>query len=371
MNAGFSAYLNVLRFGAALVVLMSHFGFVRYSGGRWLWIREFNFGSDAVIIFFVLSGLVVAQAASRKRSGLGGFAFDRLTRLWSVAIPALVIGFTLDRIGARIAPSAYEGWFYVPLPFDEQMWRGMSFSNQWGGMATRLGTNGPYWSLSYEAAYYALFAVGFYLRGLWRVLLLAVGLWVFGLNIMLLMPAWLMGAALYFWLARGVLPRRHLALLLAVVPVLAYGAAVATGLPEALLVVTDPLDEVVNLRFSDEPIWSAILGALVAVHLMGMAGLLTDTSLSRVAPRAAWAAGASFSLYLMHYPALQFFGGIMPKSRYATLNEAMLLAAVLMFCALFARLFERPLPTLRAALLRFAMWIRPNPARAPHGSPAD
>nr|WP_309503487.1 hypothetical protein [uncultured Roseovarius sp.] len=73
MTAGFSTYLNLLRFGAAFIVLMSHFSYARYSGGRWLWIREFNFGSDAVVVFFVLSGLVIALVADRKRTGMGGF----------------------------------------------------------------------------------------------------------------------------------------------------------------------------------------------------------------------------------------------------------------------------------------------------------
>nr|WP_309504573.1 hypothetical protein [uncultured Roseovarius sp.] len=290
--------------------------------------------------------------------------------MWSVALPALLIGFVLDRIGGRITPAAYEGWFYQPLPLWEQMLWGLSFSNEWGGMATRFGTNGPYWSLSYEAAFYALFAIGFYLRGARRVALLLLAIWVFGLNIMLLMPAWLMGVALYHRLRGGGLPQGHGALALAVLPVLAYAAALALHLPDTLALLTEPLDDAVKLRFSDEPIWNALLGLLVVVHLAGMAGLLGDGSLARTAPRAAWAAGGSFSLYLMHYPALHFFGGTLPKSGVATLDEAALLVAVLVFCGLFAQLFERPLPRMRASLRHRASRLRPDLVRAPYGLPA-
>ncbi|RKF15115.1 acyltransferase [Roseovarius spongiae] len=369
MSRGFSTYLDLLRFGAALVVLLSHFGYARYSGGRWLWVRELNLGSDAVVVFFVLSGLVIALVADRKRTGGRGFAFDRLTRLWSVALPALAIGFALDRIGAAVAPAAYAGWFYAPLPFWEQMLRGLSFSNEWGGLAARLGTNGPFWSLSYEAAFYTLFAVAFYLRGARRLALLALGIWIAGLNVLLLMPAWLMGVALHHCVRRGALPSGAAALALALLPVLGYAGALAVGAPDALRALSAPLDKAVNLRFSDEPLWNALLGVLVTAHLAGMAGLLREQSLARLAPRAAWLAGGSFSLYLMHYPALQFVSATMPRTGVALLDDAVLLVTVLAFCALFAALFERPLPQLRAALRRVTARLRRDPARGPRDWP--
>ncbi len=71
MNRGFSTYLDLLRFGAAVVVLMSHYGYERMSGGRWLWIRDLNLGSDAVIVFFVLSGFVIAHVAARPEAAMG------------------------------------------------------------------------------------------------------------------------------------------------------------------------------------------------------------------------------------------------------------------------------------------------------------
>ncbi len=348
MTRGFSIYLDLLRFGAAFVVLLSHFAYPRYSEGRWLWVRDLNLGSDAVIVFFVLSGLVIALVAERKRTGLRGFAFDRITRLVSVAFPALVIGFLLDRAGTWVARDAYSGWFHNPLPFWEHMLRGLTFSNEWGGMATRLGTNGPYWSLSYEAAFYGLFAVGFYMRGARRLALLALGAWVFGLNILLLMPAWLMGVWLYGRIASARLPEGKAALVLAVLPVLAYGCALGLDLPDRMQALTGPLDRAWNLRFSDEPIWNVLLSLMVVTHLTGMAGLLSERSLARSAPVAARLAGGSFSLYLLHYPVLQFLSSVLPGMEYPVLEDLIMLGAVLALCALFAQAFERPLALWRA-----------------------
>ncbi len=89
MTKSFSVYLDALRFCAAFLVVMSHFAYPRFTEGRWVWIRELNIGSDAVIVFFVLSGLVISYSAQNKLGMPRQYAFDRLTRLFSVALPAL------------------------------------------------------------------------------------------------------------------------------------------------------------------------------------------------------------------------------------------------------------------------------------------
>lgn len=225
MTRGFSIYLDLVRFVAAVVVLLSHFGYPRFSDGRWLWVRELNLGSDAVVLFFVLSGLVIAYVAETKSGGLQRFTFDRATRLVSVALPVLLLGFVLDRFGAGVARDGYSVTYYNEVPFWYQMLRGLSFSNEWAVLPVRLGSNGPYWSLSYEAAYYAFFAVTFYLRGVRRVGLLMLGCAVVGAPILFLMPAWLFGVLLYRSLQRRQSLPRSVALLCAVMPVVFYPVA--------------------------------------------------------------------------------------------------------------------------------------------------
>ena len=343
MTRGFSTYLDVLRFGAAVVVLMSHYGYERMSDGRWLWIRELNLGSDAVIVFFVLSGFVIAHVAARPEAAMGRFAFDRLPRLVSVALPALLLGFALDRFGTAVAPEAYASWFYTPLSLGEMLARGLSFTNEWAGMETRLGTNGPFWSLSYEAAYYALFAVAFFMSGFRRAVLLALGAWLVGLNILVLLPVWLMGVGLHHIMKRELSISRTLAMALAVLPVGIYAVSLAVGLPAQLYAVTADIDAAMVLRFSNEPLWNYYLGVLVSLHLLGVAGLLKSDQDLPMSLEIKWLAGASFSIYLIHYPLLQTLsvlplGGLEGWSR-----EAVVLGITFLSCFAFASLFERPL----------------------------
>lgn len=353
-------YLDSLRFGAALVVVLSHFAYPRFSEGRWLWIRELNLGSDAVVVFFVLSGLVISHSVQRKAGQPGQYAFDRLSRLISVAVPALLVGFVLDRVGAAFAPEIYRGFQYNPLPLWETLVRGLTFSNEWAGLETRLGSNGPYWSLSYEAAYYGLFGIAVYTRGVARWALLSIGALVVGLNVLLLMPCWLFGVALQRKLADGWLPGRKVAMALALAPVAMYAVSLALGLPQWLSSLY-PAGEW-GLRFSDEFVWNFYLAMLVTAHLAGMAALSAEKSPSFEKP-VRWLAGGSFSLYLVHYPALQFFAAVGIVGAGLASDLALVIVTCL-FCYGFAALFERPLDRWREAMRPLAIWSHAPKSRA-------
>ena len=66
MTQRFSLYLDFLRFSAAMIVFLSHFAYPRFTDGTYSFIRDLNLGSDAVVFFFVLSGLVIAYTADTK-----------------------------------------------------------------------------------------------------------------------------------------------------------------------------------------------------------------------------------------------------------------------------------------------------------------
>ncbi len=357
MGPGFSTYLNVLRFGAAMVVLLSHFAYPRFSDGVWIWIRDLNLGSDAVVLFFVLSGFVIALTAERKDANLNAFAFARATRIISVALPALVLGWMMDQRGSVVAPSEYVAPFYSPLPLWEMLLRGLSFSNEWSGMTARLGSNGPFWSLSYEVAYYIMFGIAFFMTGLRRSALLLVVIAVVGLNVLLLMPAWLVGVALYHKMKTGQTLRTLPAFLCAAIPVFIYALALWLDLPAILQTTIQPDLPGHALRFSDEYLWNAILGVLVGIHLTGAASLLRGWNPTKSARPAAWLAGASFSIYLMHYPLLHVIHATLPG-----LGQAGLFGLTLLACFAFAEVFERPLHRWRRLLISLAHIHRPRVA---------
>jgi peptidoglycan/LPS O-acetylase OafA/YrhL len=357
LTPGFSRYLDFLRALAALVVLVSHLAYARFTRGDYLVIREWNLGSDAVILFFVLSGYVIAYAARERDRTLGGFAFARATRLYSVALPAILLTLLLDHLGARLNPAAYDGWWWQPAPVWEVLLRSMSFSTEWSASGFRPGTNGPFWSLSYEAAYYALFGIAVFLRGWRRLLLLALLLALAGIKVLLLMPAWLCGVWLYAR-ADATSLRPLPARLCLVGSLVLYAVALAIDLPDRLLALTSAAlgpEAVQALRFSNEFVWNALLGLLVTLHLMAARALLGRApSQTGRAGRATWLAGASFSIYLVHYPALQFWHALLPAGPLPQLRDALLLVLTLLACLGFAAVFERRLACMRRAAT--ALW---------------
>ncbi len=69
MTNALSFYLDGLRFGAAFTVFLAHYSVQRISGGFfWPW---FAYGHTAVLVFFVLSGFVIAWV-SETRSAVSG-----------------------------------------------------------------------------------------------------------------------------------------------------------------------------------------------------------------------------------------------------------------------------------------------------------
>src|SRR4051812_7064241 len=104
MRSTTSLYLDAIRLVAALLVFLSHgrFGFFS-SGQNWLP----SCGREMVIVFFVLSGFVIAYAHARRPSDWRGYASDRLSRIYSVAFPAIVLTAILDHIGMWVDPHVY------------------------------------------------------------------------------------------------------------------------------------------------------------------------------------------------------------------------------------------------------------------------
>lgn len=370
MNPRLSLWLDGLRVIAAFTVLLSHIAYERYTGTRYGFFRDYNLGSDAVVIFFVLSGFLIAYAAEMRDRTLPAYAWSRATRLWSVALPALVLTFVLDRLGLLINPAAYFAPFYEPIPLGELLARGLSFSNEWFLDSVRLGSNGPWWSLSYEAGYYALFGAAFFLRGPARIAIMLAVAVLIGPRPLLLLPVWLSGVVLWRLAAAGRLNLgAPLAWTFAVLPPLAYGACLALDVPHALMNASAQMTglEVKTWRvltgFSDEILWNSLVAALMSLHLAGIASLpqrsLPAPAMSvRAAKAVKWLAGGTFSLYLMHYPVLQFADAVLPETMNLPVRDLALLSASALVPLWLAGLTERRLGALRQFLSGMALRVR-------------
>ena len=109
MNKGFSVYLDLVRFIAACLVYF-------YHSNQRLLVEEIlpasNFGHSSVIVFFVLSGFVIAYVTDTKENTWTSYCASRLSRVYSVAVPAIVLTLTLDTVGRKLLPELYAGYPY-------------------------------------------------------------------------------------------------------------------------------------------------------------------------------------------------------------------------------------------------------------------
>ncbi len=366
MNRAFSLYLDGLRLIAAVMVLCAHWAFPRFTGQDHIWMRYHDLGGDGVVIFFVLSGMLITYAAERRRQeGAALFAADRLSRLWSVAIPALLFCYILDLIGQAAAPDIYGAVGYSGGVSATALLSGATFTNQVWFLGLQPGSNGPYWSLGYEAWYYLIFAAFFFAPSRWRWWLAGAAALVAGPKILLLAPSWIMGVWVWRAIASGQTAKlsRATGLVLTVLPLMLYlfghasflhlhlGAWTETIMGEAAIAMIGP---------SDTFIWSTLLGVLTSLHILGVATLFAKapeaTSVRPLTERVIrWLAGGSFALYLVHFPVMHLFGAILPGSVEAPWRQAALIILPCIIAYMFAEVTERRRPALRGLLRKIAM----------------
>ncbi|MGH8246147.1 MAG: acyltransferase family protein [Gammaproteobacteria bacterium] len=363
MTAALSLYLDLVRFVAATVVLLSHFAYTRISGGEYLIFRRF--GADAVIVFFVLSGYVIAYVSAERERTLGEYAINRCARLYSVVFPGLIATVILDQTGRVLDPVLYAGWWYED---SDAFWRFLAsllFVNELWFSSVRPFSNGPYWSLGYEFWYYALYGACFYYGGRTRAVLVSLIALIAGPKILVLLPAWLIGA----WTYRFNRSKRvsvPIGWVLFLSPILIYSFIKASEIDiaarTATMAVMGPAFVLSKLKHSDEFLMNQIYAVLVALNFIGMRAI--SDSLDRIP---AWIeqairywAGLTFSIYLLHYPALHFFAALYGRERSEPLTQIVILFSTLAAIVLIGRFTERKKHLLRRVLVRTARALSPR-----------
>jgi peptidoglycan/LPS O-acetylase OafA/YrhL len=199
MTRATSLFLDVLRLVAALFVFFAHTA--DYWNPSLNWAMQF-WAHDAVIVFFVLSGYVIAHTTRDGVRDARLYAVARLSRLYSVAGPALVLTAILWVVGRELDPEFYAHHQRV-YPWARFAISGVFMNEVWMCELSP-PTNTPFWSLGYEAWYYVFFAVALFVKSTrWKWMLLAAGALIVGPNILMLLPVWLVGVLAYMWRDRG------------------------------------------------------------------------------------------------------------------------------------------------------------------------
>jgi len=330
MSRTMSIYLDLCRFLAALIVALDHISPSQITGG-FLW-QMAPYGSQAVAVFFVLSGFVISFVTAERERDLISYSASRCTRLYSAAVPAVLLVILFDAISIASGQAVvdhflwdYPIWLMVPAT--------LTFVNAAWGAHMHPGSSSPFWSLSIEVAYYVAFGATVFLRGWWRVIIPALALLVIGPLAIAMAPLWLLGAGLYR--VCRMLPQSKWGRV-----AFAAGAAVWACYEVGVRAFGR-----IEIGFALRP--SLVEDYFVAVCFAAtILGVWTDPSIAeRVLGRGRsairWLAGGTFTLYLLHLPAMLMIASLLGNARFTLPGRLTVLLGSVLLCLLAAELSER------------------------------
>lgn len=308
-----SIYLDILRIVAAVGVVFVHANLHWFSNGKFL---NEEYGHKLVMVFFVLSGFLVAYSTDQKKKNLSTYIIDRGSRLYSVVIAALVFTYFLDGIGTYLNPTFYESH----IAATGQWWRALlnvTFLQQNWHLCTKPSGNGTFWSIAYEFWYYMLFGVYVYVPTVankWIIIFL-ICLFI-GIKIILLLPVWAMGAIVYRLSTK--LDMSHsqaiIGFLLSLIVAIAFTVYHARAPFENYFTFGQP-----PLFFSSRFAMDYAYGAIVAINILFLTFIkLEYNSLQEnmiVIKLIRMGSSTTFTLYLFHLPMLLFIGAVVPYQK--------------------------------------------------------
>lgn len=164
LSIGQSSMLDAIRALAAFVVLLGHtFSLVpdTWFGG------EMPFQSLAVVIFFWLSGFLIAyQCLSKTQYSFSEYMIDRFSRIYVLYVPGLIITFLICIVLlGRVPPTAWDSIGHLfqlqHTPF-ARMIDGVPPIRIYGG-------NSVLWTIAIEWWLYVFFGIAFFWRSMGKI----------------------------------------------------------------------------------------------------------------------------------------------------------------------------------------------------------
>ena len=344
ISGGASILLDSMRLGASLTVVFGHALYMWYPNLMPTRYDSGNAPHAAVVVFFALSGYVIAHTTTSNNRGPRHYAQARLSRLYSILLPALAFTALAEFVLLRLAPElAVEftrgtSWprYFITGGFLNELWF----------QSAAPPINGPLWSLSFEFWYYIIFGLWFYRRSGRAGLLLPIGACLIaGPKIILMLPIWLAGVVAYR------LPRPQLrasqAWLLAVAGLL--GAAIAVEyLPPFPFGIGDA-----PLFYAGQFLTDWVVGLFVAGALWILPTPAVPTVSTRLVNWIRLLADLTFPIYVLHQPALILWRAIFGQRLNDPAQLLVALTSVLAVVVVLSLLLERQRP----AWTRFFKWL--------------
>jgi exopolysaccharide production protein ExoZ len=157
--------IQALRAVAAILVVIEHAGSINHNytvmGFSYI-VPHFSYGRIGVILFFAISGFVIAL---QRRKPLSTFVLHRLLRIYPVYwLATIVAAVMLGTVGWPVSVTAESLLLYPSTTYDST-------------------STIPYWTLIFEMTFYTLAAVAFGFRPSDRALTLLAVTWVLAVNV--------------------------------------------------------------------------------------------------------------------------------------------------------------------------------------------
>lgn len=327
-----SLMLDVIRCVAAGAVAFGHLTQPFFSTG---WPNLIFVARSAVAVFFLLSGFVIRYVTCRKPATLGHYLGDRASRIYSVAIPALLFAYIADTISLHVNPAFFEIWrSSYTHPFLNIAANLLFCGQLWAHIISPF-TAGPFWSVNYEVAYYLLYGCWFYITGIQRWFWIVIISIVYGPRVLYLAPLWILGCGLHdlyqYWTNPDASTARSTALTVASLGVLiAFFGIVCVRAAHGQTfgpAVFNHISKVVNVRQTDY-----LFGLLWSFAFLLLLFIARQFSLAQSATfvRAAhFISEGTFPIYLLHFPLYVLIASCIPYNHASSAQKLIIFFSVM------------------------------------------
>lgn len=298
-----SIYLDTIRFIAAILVVIYHTAGSDITGS-FLW-EIGGYGPTAVMVFFVLSGYVIGFVVDTKEKSITDYVISRVSRLYSIVVPALLLTFICNILGNYTVSEYYQGPWIQSHDYLSYISSFFMVQDVWN-INMIPDNNGSFWSLSYEFFYYIMFAALYFYRGKTRVFLFLLAITIAGPSIIIRAPIWGLGYLAYQLHSNkkwNFSPIFAIAIFLSSLIILAISPIYRE------LVKTDS-----HLFIGQDILSDYIDGIIFFLHLMSTPYIVKKLSRSLIfiEPSIGWLASLTFSIYLFHLPLIRLTAGSSP-----------------------------------------------------------
>jgi peptidoglycan/LPS O-acetylase OafA/YrhL len=359
IDPGASVALDIARFLLALCVAGSHWT-QRYFQDNWPDVLPLAIG--AVGAFFVLSGFTIRLITAGSPFRLDDYLVKRLARLWSVALPALLVTAVLDSTSALVNPDFYlANWGTEELPLLRLLANATFFSQVWG-LDIVPQSNSPFWSIGYEAWFYVLYGLVLARKPLWAAGMALLA----GPNIWFLLPLWACGIGVYEILARA---RTRAQLVALLCTALALSVLTVGALATYRNDIRQSYDQILSAYFGFFHVSRSRVGigsmlpaagvtfALVMVALLAAIKLAPPRVPGTIVKTARWLGEFTFPLYLLHVPLFVLCAALGFYDRHSSLQKIATFAGVCLVISCAVPLTDRIKRALQSGLSRLTSGV--------------